>query len=117
MAFADPSPDYWEAYGPFQHVKHRLIKCYLDGWFPKLATWAGRVLYVDTHAGRGRYSSGAAGSPLVALNALLGHSYREQLLKKSEVRFVFIERDPDNLKQLRVELQKIGDLPNAVGVS
>ena len=55
---SDPNPTYWEQYGPFQHVKHELIRCYLNGWYPKLGTWARRVLYVDTHAGRGRYESG-----------------------------------------------------------
>jgi len=38
MTTADLSPDYWLEYGPFQHMKHRLIKHYLDGWFPKLGT-------------------------------------------------------------------------------
>ena len=52
---SDPNPAYWEQDGPFQHVKHELIRCDPNGWFPKLGTWAGRVLYVDTHAGRGRY--------------------------------------------------------------
>ena len=37
---SDPNPAYWEQYGPFQHVKHELIRCYLNGWFPKLGTWA-----------------------------------------------------------------------------
>jgi hypothetical protein len=50
---SDPNPAYWEQYGPFQQVKHELIRCYLNGWYPKLGTWARRVLYVDTHAGRG----------------------------------------------------------------
>jgi hypothetical protein len=45
---SDPNPTYWEQYGPFQHVKHELIRCYLNGWYPKLGTWARRVLYVDT---------------------------------------------------------------------
>jgi len=79
---SDPNPAYWEQYGPFQHVKHELIRCYLNGWYPKLGTWAGRVLYVDTHAGRGRYESGDPGSPVLALQTLLRHSYREKLLKK-----------------------------------
>ncbi len=57
MTAADPKPEYWREYGQFQKVKHDLIKWYLSGWFPKLGTWAGRVLYVDTHAGRGRHSS------------------------------------------------------------
>ena len=37
---SDPNPVYWEQYGPFQHVKHELIRCYLNGWYPKLGTWA-----------------------------------------------------------------------------
>lgn len=116
MTLADPSPEYWQEYGPFQHVKHRLIKHYLDGWFPKLGTWAGRVLYVDTHAGRGRHSSGHAGSPLIALDTLLRHSYRDELLRTSEVRFIFIERDPDNLNRLEAERKKFGALPSGVHV-
>ncbi len=114
MTFADPTPEYWQQYGHFQHIKHRLIKHYLDGWFPKLGTWAGRVLYVDTHAGRGRHSSGQAGSPLVALNTLLSHHYRDELLKRSEVIFLFIERDPANLASLQRELSGIGDFPPGV---
>lgn len=43
--FTDPNPGYWEEYGPFQRIKHDLVRCYLNGWFPKLGAWAGRVLY------------------------------------------------------------------------
>jgi hypothetical protein len=31
---SDPNPTYWEQYGPFQHVKHELIRYYLNGWYP-----------------------------------------------------------------------------------
>lgn len=112
----DPNPDYWEEYGPFQRVKHDLIRCYLNGWFPKLGTWAGRVIYLDTHAGRGRHVSGERGSPLVALTTFLKHSYRDELLKKSEFRFLFIERDPANLAELDNELNALGTLPARVHV-
>lgn len=61
---SDPNPAHWEQYGPFQHVKHDLVRCYLNGWYPKLGSWAGRVLYVDTHAGRGRFETGDPGSPV-----------------------------------------------------
>lgn len=115
--FADPNPDYWIEYGPFQRVKHALIRSYLGGWFAKLGTWAGRVLYVDTHAGRGRHASGEPGSPLVALTTLLEHSYRAQLFKESEFHFVFIERDAANLAVLDAELKSLGDLPNRVIVT
>ena len=116
MTNADANPEYWREYGPFQQVKHDLIRNYLGGWFPKLGTWARRVLYVDTHAGRGRHRSGETGSPLVALNTLLDHSYRDKLLEQSEVRFLFIERDPANLRRLNEELDRIGDLPDRIHV-
>ncbi len=116
MTAADRNPEYWQEYSPFQRVKHDLIKRYLGGWFPKLGTWAGRVLYVDTHAGRGRHRSGETGSPLIALDTLLNHSYRDKLLEKSEVRFFFIERDRSNLDALRDELDKIGNRPARVHV-
>lgn len=113
---ADPNPEYWEGYGPFQKVKHDLIRSYLGGWFAKLGTWAGRVLYVDTHAGRGRHASGEPGSPLVALRVLLGHSHLERLLRQSEFRFLFIERDLDNLNALGRELEAMEPLPGRVHV-
>ena len=116
MTIADANPEYWQEYGPFQQVKHRLIEQYLNGWLPKLGTWAGRVLYVETHAGRGRHSSGDAGSPLVALDTLLRHSYRHKLLESSEVRFFFIEQDPENLQNLDAEVKKFGRLPDRVHV-
>ena len=117
MIERNPNASYWQGYGPFQKVKHDLIRNYLRGWFPKLGTWAGRVLYVDTHAGRGRYRSGEPGSPLVALRTLLEHSYRDELLKKSEVRFFFIERDTANLNRLDAELKAMGELPDRVRVN
>ena len=112
--FSDPHPEYWVEYGPFQRVKHDLIRAYLGGWFPKLGTWAGRVLYVDTHAGRGRYATGEPGSPLIALTTFLSHSYRDELLKKSEFHFLFIERDVENLSMLNAELTALGALPSRV---
>ena len=113
---SDPNPTYWEQYGPFQQVKHELIRCYLNGWYPKLGTWARRVLYVDTHAGRGRYESGDPGSPVLALQTLLSHSYREKLLNASEFNFLFIERDPANLAALEAELAQLKPFPVRVNV-
>src|SRR3954467_15722989 len=108
---SDPNPAYWEQYGPFQHVKHELIRCYLNGWYPKLGFWARRVLYVDTHAGRGKYQTGEDGSPLVALRTLLTHGSRDKMLVASEFNFLFIERDPENVAALGGELAALGALP------
>lgn len=114
--FVDPQPGHWRDYGPFQQVKHRLIRSYLEGWFPKLGFWSGRVVYFDTHAGRGSYAGDNPGSPLVALRTLLGHTAREQLLDNSEFRFVFLERDEQNASELRREVERIEDLPSRIFV-
>lgn len=116
---ADEHPEYWLEYSNLQHVKHSLIRNYLSGWFPKLALgpWGSRrLVYIDTHAGRGRHLHGQLGSPLVALTTLLNHSSRDRILENTEVRLFFIERDDDNLSALQQELSGIR-LPRNVQVS
>lgn len=109
----DINPEYWEEYSNLQRQKHELIRCYLGGWFPKLGSWAGRVLYLDTHAGRGKHLKGL-GSPLVALDTLLKHAYRDKLLQKSEFVFIFIEKDESNLASLKKEIAERGQLPRGI---
>ena len=110
----DTNPEYWEQYSNLQQGKHQLIREYLNGWFPILGSWAGRILYLDTHAGRGRHATGAYGSPLVALRTLLDHTSREKVFGRCEVIFSFIEVDEDNCKLLESEIQKLGTLPKQV---
>ena len=110
----DTNPEYWEQYSNLQQVKHQLIREYLNGWFPMLGSWAGRILYLDTHAGRGRHATGAYGSPLVALHTLLEHAFREKVFGKCEVVFSFIEVDEENCRALKSEIEKIGPLPKQV---
>jgi three-Cys-motif partner protein len=107
MAQADSNPEYWDEYSNLQHVKHELIREYLKGWFPKLTlgpTGCRRLLYIDTHAGRGKHRSGQLGSPLVALTTLLEHTSRSRILQNTEVHFYFIEGDEENAITLRGEL-------------
>src|SRR5688500_18887136 len=97
---------YWQQYTNFQYVKHDLIRNYLNGWLPKLALGqhrANRIIYVDTHAGRGRHMSGHLGSPLIALKTAIEHA-SFQKFTATELRFVFIEHDATNLRALRDEL-------------
>lgn len=120
MNYVDQSPDYWLEYSNLQHVKHAIIRNYLNGWFPKLALgqWgSGRILYLDTHAGRGQHLNGQLGSPLVALSTLIEHRSRKQLLAGTEVNFIFLERDEENLECLQDELTNFGALPKNVGIS
>jgi three-Cys-motif partner protein len=116
--YADPHPEYWEQYSNLQHVKHGLIREYLNGWFPKLGlgSWAGRILYIDTHAGRGRHATGDLGSPLVALRTFLDHRFRDRILQRSEVRFIFMERDAENMRALEADLKACPPLPSGVHV-
>jgi three-Cys-motif partner protein len=66
-----------------------------------------RLLYIDTHAGRGKHLGGELGSPLVALTTLLSHQARAQMLRTAEVRFFFIERDEENVAALNEEIDAI----------
>jgi three-Cys-motif partner protein len=116
MSQADSNPEYWSDYSNLQHIKHELIREYLKGWFPKMtlgSTGCRRLLYIDTHAGRGKHRTGELGSPLVALTTLLEHTSRSQMLQSAEVRFYFIEGDEENATALRTELAG-HTLPNNV---
>jgi three-Cys-motif partner protein len=112
----DTSPSYWSEYSNLQHVKHALIGEYLKGWFPKLGLWSGRIVYLDTHAGRGRHAAGQTGSPVMALDTLLSHTYRDRILDRSEVTFLLIEHDPKNVDSLRAEVAALGPLPARIQV-
>ncbi len=112
---ADSNPEYWREYTNLQQVKHDLIRHYLNGWYPKLGFWAGRAIYLDTHSGRGRHNTGQLGSPLIALDTFLSHNARDKLLARSEFRFLFIERNAENLEQLKGELAT-RQLPEGVHV-
>ena len=113
---ADSNPKYWKQYTNFQRVKHELIRQYLGGWFPILGSWSGRVLYLDTHAGRSAHAAGQLGSPLIALQTLLQHSHRDRLIRRCEFRFIFIERDEANKAALDREVANLGALPPAISI-
>jgi three-Cys-motif partner protein len=115
-SYVDTNPEYWTEYTNLQRVKHELIREYLNGWLPKLGNWAGRIVYIDTHAGRGTHLEGELGSPLVALKTFLDHKARDQILKRSQVVFWFIERDENNRNSLNNEMSGLGKLPSNVEV-
>ena len=107
----DSDNEYWQDYTNLQHVKHELIRDYLGGWFPKLGSWSRRIIYFDTHAGRGRHVEGQAGSPLVALETFLDHPHRDRILRVSEARFVFVEQAEDNVGALQAEVDRLRPFP------
>jgi three-Cys-motif partner protein len=77
---------------PHTRGKHEVLKRYLDAWFPILGSWAGRIIFIDGFAGPGEYLGGEPGSPLIALRTYLDH--RSRHLVRSQVTFLFIEKDP-----------------------
>src|SRR3972149_693407 len=107
---------YWAEYDGLQNAKHQLLRKYLGGWFPILASSQGRVLYIDCHAGRGRHRTGHEGSPILALRTLVGHRLRDKILAGAEVNFMFIEENQNNFEILQKEIQALGQLPTGVKV-
>lgn len=93
----DTLPTLWKL-EPHTAAKHRILRGYLDAWFPILARYPGvkRILYLDGFAGPGEYDDGEDGSPVIALKAVLEHS--QQL--PATVRLVFVESDPSRYKHL-----------------
>lgn len=50
------------------------------------------------------------------MTTLLEHDARDRLLKRSEVKFVFIEREEEDLANLKRELKALGPLPRNIDV-
>lgn len=116
LSAKDTNPSYWTDYTNLQRVKHSIIRRYLNGWFPMLGSWSGRIVYLDTHAGRGRHDTGDMGSPIVAIKTLLEHNYSSEIFKRCEVVFSFIETDEKNCKLLESEIDASGKLPKGVKI-
>lgn len=75
---------------PHTQAKHELLTRYLDAWFPILASWSAKVLFIDGFAGPGSYVSGEPGSPRLAVESAVG---RQKMLENSQVMFLFNESD------------------------
>lgn len=85
--------------------KHLVLKSYLDGWFPILGRWNGRLLFIDGFAGPGEYAGGEPGSPLIALECVERHK-REGRIRGVEVVFLFIESDEARADHLQALLEQ-----------
>src|ERR1700688_2133158 len=85
---------------PHTAAKHLILRKYLDAWFPILAKYNQRIVYLDGFSGPGRYSGGEPGSPIIALEAAITH--RANLA--GEIVFFFIEEQVDRAAHLQIEL-------------
>ena len=75
-----------------------VLEHYMGAWLPIMTRWNGRVLFIDAFAGPGEYSGCEPGSPLIALRALIDHRAKNQI--RSEINYLFIERDSDRSDHL-----------------
>ena len=116
MVSSKTDENYWAQYDGLQNAKHSILQKYLDGWFPILSTWNGKVLYIDCHAGRGRHKRGQEGSPILAIRRLLDHTYRDRILDSTEVHFIFFEINPENYELLMKEIKTLEGLPSHIHV-
>ena len=99
---------------PHTAAKHVILRKYLNAWLPKLTKYNGRVIICDGFAGPGVYSEGEEGSPVIALNAFLEHSYRDKM--KAEIKYIFIESDKERYESLCQVIDEM-KVPDTVGVT
>ncbi|MGB8946178.1 MAG: three-Cys-motif partner protein TcmP [Streptomyces sp.] len=98
---AAPRTTVWQL-DPHTKAKHDLLKFYLGGWFPVLSSYNGKIVFLDGFAGPGRYHSGEPGSPLIALDTLLTHSYFSKM--ECEFLFFFCEAKKDRFESLSQQI-------------
>ena len=99
---------------PHTEAKHRILKRYLQAWFPRLSSRYGALVYVDGFAGPGEYDQGQDGSPIIALKAAKEHRLVDRL---SGINFLFIEKDPARCNHLRSIIQKArSELPRKFNI-
>ena len=79
--------------------KHKVLRGYLDAWIPIMASWSGRILFIDGFAGPGEYRKGEPGSPIIAINSLVEHTADHII--RGEMGFIFIESDEKRVEHLR----------------
>ena len=80
-----------------------MLEKYLGGWLPILGRWHERLLIFDGFAGRGEYSDGSDGSPVILLrkaNELISGG------RVKEVLCAFVEQDPGNFANLQAVLHR-----------
>ncbi len=105
----DSLPTIWHA-EPHTFAKHRILKTYLEAWAPILSNYLKKIrsrkkylLFVDGFAGPGIYEDGEDGSPILALNAILEHTFNFP----TPLRFIFIENDRERYRCLHDRIEEM----------
>lgn len=89
-------------------VKHRLLEKYLDPWFNKITTVSGEVEFLDGFAGRGEYTDGSKGSPLIAMDVADTKLTEEPAFRSKLQHFnvISVENDKENFSNLKSCLEE-----------
>jgi len=92
---SDTLPTIWQG-SAHTFAKHQILETYLEAWMPIMSRQSHRIgisetelLFVDGFAGPGRYAGGEDGSPILAIESVLGHSHDFYI----PISFLFIEQD------------------------
>lgn len=98
----DDDPEKWGMKGQTR-VKHRLLEKYLDPWFNKITTVSSEVEFLDGFAGRGEYTDGEIGSPIIAMDVADRKLDAEPTFnaKLDNFRVIAVEDDDTNHSNLK----------------
>jgi three-Cys-motif partner protein len=88
---------------PHTSAKHAILRRYWQAWLPIMTKYNQRVLYIDGFAGPGKYAGNEDGSPLIALKSARDHAARP----RTEVIFIFIEKEENRFKHLVATVDEI----------
>lgn len=100
---------------PHTQAKHSILRRYLQGYYPKMASVQQRLVFIDGFAGPGQYQGGEPGSPVIALDALTRHNQFPRW-SGTKFPFLFIEEERSRFDLLNTTLASRQD-PANVSVS
>ena len=118
----DSDPVKW-TYHTQTEKKHKILKAYLDAWYPILGSWNDRLVVVDGFAGRATYISRTdmagndyQGSPLIMLESLINHQmFKNKTLPYcKKFIFLFIEPNKENHALLEKAINELEPRINSI---
>ena len=109
MPLKDSALEKWE-YKEHTKVKHELLSKYLYAWIIKLGKFHRKICYFDGFAGRGEYTDGTLGSPIIAIK--VANQLLEQCERKGHASYfdkficINIEKDIHNFNNLEMIIER-----------